>query len=88
MNRIVKHSFASWILSAARKKVRTNQFPGSGEQNPGKTEIMPSMMPNNVKNDATQNVNHRELRTLVHLYEEPPHALCGPPSPLKPQTKP
>ena len=89
MNRTVKHSFASWMLWAARNKARANQFPGSGEQSPGKNRTSPSMMPNNVKNDTTQNVNQRELRQLVsHLYEEPPHALCGSASPLKPQTKP
>ena len=85
MNRTVKHSLASWMLWAARNKARANQFPGSGEQSPGKKQ----MMPNNVKNDVTQNVNQRELRQQVaHLYEEPPHALCGSASPLKPQTKP
>ena len=36
MNRTVKHSLASWMLWAARNKARTNQFPGSGDQSPGK----------------------------------------------------
>ena len=33
-------------------------------------------------------IQKKEVSRLVHLYEEPPHALSGPTSSLKPQTKP
>ena len=33
-------------------------------------------------------IQKKEVSRLVHLYEEPPHALSGPTSSLEPQTKP